>query len=258
MNMALTAQNPLSDKSSNSLNKIKSGRIGKTTIPSSKVNHAWIESRTPNENIFDVIANDPDLGDSGAQTGTKPEDSLIEQMLAKRAENDTQLKQLMVFVGRGEATAHQHQQLAAYSEQLERWLAALDSPAVSLVPARLPGVDSFLEPAPPMAIRREPKYMYIIKHKSERPYDKPPIPSVEILGASDDLNRANQIARDFISDLEDQQKESEDYNEAYANESREWIGEDGTVTINYEDPGEGCKDSTEHNVRVKTVPLSAS
>ncbi|MDI1489439.1 MAG: hypothetical protein OHK93_008717 [Ramalina farinacea] len=256
--MALRAQNPLSDRSPNSLNRVKVGRIGKTTNPSSKVNHVWIGSHIPNENIFDIIASDPDLGDSGAQTGTKPEDSLIQQMLAKRAENDTQLKQLMEIVERGEATADQHQQLSAYSAQLERWLAALDSPGVSLVAAGLPGVENPFEPAPSKVTRQEQKHVYIIKHKSERPYEDPPDPCVEILGASDDVHRANQIARDFISDLEDQQKEDEDYDETSANQSGGWLEEDGTIRITYEEPGEWSKDSTEHEVRVKKVPFSAS
>ena len=258
VNMALTAQNPLSDRSPNSLNRVKIGRIGKTTTPALKVNNACIKSYISNENIFDIIANDPDLGDSGAQIGTKAEDPLIEQMLAKRAENDIQLKRLMEVMERGEATAHQGQQLSAYSNQLEQWLAALDSPAESLVAARLPGVDNSLESAPSMVTRQEQKYVYIIKHKSERPYDDPPDPSVKILGASDDLHLANQIARNFISDLESQQKENEDYDETSANEAGGWLEEDGTIRITYEEPGEWSKDSTEHEVRVKKVPFSAS
>ena len=257
MNTALTAQNPLSDRSPNSLNRVKAGRIGKTTKTSSKVNYAWIESRIPNENIFDIIADDPDLGDSGAEAGTIPEDSLIQQMLAKRAENDTQLKWLMEVVASGEATARQSQQLSAYSEQLERWLAAVDS-SISLAPARAPGVDNSLKSAPSMVTRQEQKYVYIIKHKSERPYEDPPEPSVDILGASDDLHRANEIARDFISDLESQQKESEEYDEASANQSGGWLEEDGTIRIRYEEPGEWSKDSTEHEVRLEKVSFSAS
>ena len=256
--MALTAQNPLSDRSPNSLNRVKVGRIGKTTIPSPKVNYTWIESHFPDEDIFEVIANDPDLGNSSAQTDTKPENSLIEQMLAKRAENDTQLKRLIEIVEKGEATAHQRQQLSAYSKQLEHWLAALDSPAVSLVAAGLPGVENSFESAPSMVTRQAQKHVYIVRHKSERPYDDPPEPSFEILGASDDLHRANQIARGFISDLESEQKESEDYDETSASQSNGWLEEDGTIRISYEEPGEWSKDSTEHEVRVKKVPFSAS